>query len=216
MTDAITPGQFHDSEGVDDWRVLASVASAYFRTDSFARGVEFIDAITVLAEAANHHPDVDLRYSGVTVRLTSHDVQSLSRRDVAFAKEISRAARDMSIRAEPTVSEVVQITIDAMDISTVRAFWRAVLEYKDVGDEDLVDPRSIGPSIWFQQMDVPRTQRNRVHVDVCVPHDTIAARVAAVVAAGGRLVTDEFSPTWWVMADPEGNEACLVSWLDRE
>jgi 4a-hydroxytetrahydrobiopterin dehydratase len=216
MTDAITPGQFHESEGVDDWRVLPRGATAYFRTGSFARGVELIDAITVLAEAANHHPEVDLRYSGVTVRLTSHDVQSLSRRDITLAKEISLAARDMGIAADPTLSEGVQIAIDAIDISTVRRFWRTVLDYEDVGDDELHDPRSIGPSFWFQQMDVPRTQRNCVHIDINVPHDTIEARVAAAVAAGGRLVTDEYAPSWWVLADPEGNEACLASWLSRE
>ena len=216
MTDAVTPKQFHESEGVDDWRVLAGRATAYFRAGSFARGVELIDAITVFAEAANHHPDVDLRYSGVTVRLSSHDIQGLSRRDIALAQQISLAARDMGIPADPTVSEHVQITIDAMDIATVRTFWRAVLAYRDVGDEDLVDPRSIGPSIWFQQMDVPRTQRNRVHVDIDVPHDTIEARVAAVIAAGGRLVTDAYAPRWWVLADSEGNEACLASWLGQE
>jgi 4a-hydroxytetrahydrobiopterin dehydratase len=216
MTDAITPRQFHESEGVEDWRVLAGRATAYFRTGSFVRGVELIDAISALAESANHHPDVDLRYSGVTVRLTSHDVQGLSRRDVALAKEISLAARDLGVPADPTRSQRVQITIDAMDIATVRTFWRAVLGYQDVGDEDLVDPGSIGPSIWFQQMDVPRTQRNRVHVDIDVPHDTIEARVAAVIAAGGRLVTDAYAPRWWVLADSEDNEACLASWLGQE
>jgi 4a-hydroxytetrahydrobiopterin dehydratase len=216
MTDAITAAEFHGSEGVEDWRVLGRGANAYFRTGSFVRGVELIDAISLLAEAANHHPDIDLRYSGVTVRLSSHDVGGLSQRDVALAKEISLAAQDMRIPADPTVSEDVQIAIDAMDIPTARAFWRAVLDYKDLDDEDLVDPRSIGPSIWFQQMDVPRTQRNRVHVDINVPHDTIEARVAAAIAGGGRLVTDEYAPSWWVLADTEGNEACLASWLARE
>ncbi|MGB8178868.1 MAG: VOC family protein [Acidimicrobiales bacterium] len=214
MSDAITPEQFHQSEGIDDWRVLPGGATAYFRTGSFVRGVELIDAITVLAEAANHHPEADLRYSGVTVRLTSHDIHGLSRRDVALAKEISLAARDMGIAAEPAVSECVHIAIDAMDIPSVRVFWRAVLDYRDVGDEELHDPRSIGPVVWFQQMDVPRPQR--IHIDVNVPHDTIESRVAAAIAAGGRLVTDEYAPSWWVLADIEGNEACLASWLGRE
>jgi 4a-hydroxytetrahydrobiopterin dehydratase len=216
MTDAITAKEFHESGGVEDWRVLTNGANACFRTGSFARGVEMVNAISLEAEAADHHPDVDLRYSSVTVRLTSHDIGGLSRRDVALAKEISQVARDMGVPSEPTSSELVQITIDAMDIATVRAFWRAVLEYRDEGDEDLVDPRSIGPSIWFQQMDVPRTQRNCIHVDIYVPHDTIEARVAAALAAGGQLVTDAYAPTWWVLADSEGNEACLASWLSRE
>ena len=216
MTDAITPRQFHESEGVEDWRVLAGRATAYFRTGSFVRGVELIDAITVLAEAANHHPDVDLRYSGVTVRLTSHEFKVSAAATSRWRRGFRWRRATMGLPADPTRSEGVQITIDAMDIATVRTFWRAVLGYQDVGEEDLVDPRSIGPSIWFQQMDVPRTQRNRVHVDIDVPHDTIEARVAAVIAAGGRLVTDAYAPRWWVLADSEGNEACLASWLGQE
>jgi 4a-hydroxytetrahydrobiopterin dehydratase len=216
MTDAITPGEFHDSEGIGDWRVLPRGATAFFQTGSFRRGVALIDAVTVLAEAANHHPEVDLRYSGVTIRLTSHDIQGLSQRDVALAKEISVAARDMGISADPSAGEEIQIAIDAMDIPTVRAFWRAVLDYRDRGEDDVIDPCSVGPSVWFQQMDVPRVQRNRVHIDINVPHDMIEARVAAAIAAGGRLVTDEYAPSWWVLADTEGNEACLASWLGRE
>jgi 4a-hydroxytetrahydrobiopterin dehydratase len=98
-------------------------------------------------------------------------------------------------------------------------FWRAVLDYRERGDspdEDLVDPRGRGPSFWFQQMDAPRPQRNRIHVDVWVPHDQAEARVAAAIAAGGHLVTDEHAPSWWVLADAEGNEACVATWMSRD
>ena len=82
MTGRITPRRFHEAAGVEDWRVLFSGARAHFRTGSFAAGVALVDAIGVLADAANHHPDVDLRYEGVTVRLSTHDVDGLSERDV--------------------------------------------------------------------------------------------------------------------------------------
>jgi 4a-hydroxytetrahydrobiopterin dehydratase len=89
-------------------------------------------------------------------------------------------------------------------------FWRAVLGYVERdGPEDLMDPQGRGPAIFVQQMDVPRRQRNRIHVDVYVPHDQAPLRVAAAIAAGGRLVTDEYAPSWWVLADAEGNEACV-------
>ena len=55
-------------------------------------------------------------------------------------------------------------------------------------------------------MDAPRPQRNRVHVDVFVPNDAAEARVAAALAAGGRLVDDSHAPDWWTLADAEGNE----------
>ena len=68
----------------------------------------------------------------------------------------------------------------------------------------------------LQEMDAPRPQRNRIHVDVWVPHDQAEARVAAAIAAGGHLVTDEHAPSWWVLADAEGNEACVATWTSRD
>ena len=71
--------------------------------------------------------------------------------------------------------------------------------------------RGRGPTVYFQQMDAPRPQRNRIHIDVWVPHDQAEQRVAVAITAGGHLVTDEHAPGWWVLADPEGNEACVVA-----
>jgi 4a-hydroxytetrahydrobiopterin dehydratase len=216
VPESITPREFHEAEGVEDWRVLANGACAHFRTGSFARGVELVHVIGKLADAANHHPNVDLQYSGVTVQLMTHEVSGLSQRDVELARQISAAARAMGVQADPTAVQDVQITIDALVAPEVRPFWRAVLGYREVGDEDLIDPRSRGPSIWFQKMDAVRPQRNRIHVDIFVPHDQAEARIAAALAAGGRLVTDRHAPAWWVLADAEGNEADVATWMGRD
>jgi Pterin-4a-carbinolamine dehydratase len=216
MTERITPRQFHDSSGVEDWRVLFTGACTHFRTGSFARGVELVDVIGRLADAANHHPDIDLRYGGVTVRLITHEVDGLSERDADLARQISDTARAMKIPADPSPVQDVQIAIDTMVPAEVRPFWRAVLGYREVGDEDLLDPISRGPSIWFQQMDAPRPQRNRIHLDIAVPHDQAEARVAAAIAAGGHLVTDRFAPDWWTLADSEGNEVDIATVIGRE
>ena len=85
-----------------------------------------------------------------------------------------------------------------------------------MGNEDLLDPLGRGPSLWFQRVDVLRTQRNRIHVDVSVPHDQAEARVAAAIAAGGHLVSDLFAPAWWTLADAEGNEVDVATWMGRE
>jgi 4a-hydroxytetrahydrobiopterin dehydratase len=216
MTDPITPQQFHEADGVDDWRVLAVGACAHFSTGSFAVGISLVDAIGRLADAANHHPDVDLRYGGVTVRLTTHDVGGLSERDLDLARRISVAASELGIAAEPAAVQDVGIAIDALVTADIRPFWRAVLGFREAGDEDLVDPLSRWPSLWFQRTDTPRGQRNRIHVDVFVPHDQAEARVAAAIAAGGRLVTDRHAPAWWTLADAEGNEADVATWMGRE
>jgi 4a-hydroxytetrahydrobiopterin dehydratase len=216
MTERITSRQFHEAPGVEDWRALFSGACAHFRTGSFAAGVALVDAIGKLADEANHHPDIDLRYAGVSVRLSTHEVEGLSERDVDLAQRISAAARELGLRAEPAVVQDVQIAVDALVGFDVMPFWRAVLGYKQVGNEDLLDPLGRGPSLWFQRVDVLRTQRNRIHVDVSVPHDQAEARVAAAIAAGGHLVSDLFAPAWWTLADAEGNEVDVATWMGRE
>ena len=67
----------------------------------------------------------------------------------------------------------------------------------------------------FQQMDEPRTDRNRFHLDISVPHDVAERRVAAAIAAGGTLVSDRRAKAFWVLADADGNEACICTWQDR-
>jgi len=215
MSGQITAAQFHESDGVDDWRVLFGGAHAHFRTGSFATGVALVDAIGELADAMNHHPDVDLRYGGVTVRLVSHDVGGLSDRDVRLARQISEAARELDIPTDPSVVQAVQVAVDAMVSPDVLPFWKAVLGYEEDGSEDLVDPSGRGPSFWFQQMDAPRPQRNRIHIDVSVPHDQAEARIAAALAAGGHLVSDVHAPAWWTLADAEGNEVDVATWQGR-
>jgi 4a-hydroxytetrahydrobiopterin dehydratase len=216
MPEWITPRQFHEAEGSEDWQILGSGVSAYFRTGSFAAGVQLVSAIGEAAEAANRQPDVDLRPTGVTVRLMADDTNGLCRDDLELARAISAAARAVGAPADPTAVQEVQVTVDALARSPARAFWRAVLGYREKGEEDLLDPHTRGPAFWFQEMDSPRSGRNRVHVDVWVPHDQAEARVAAALAAGGRLVTDRYAPAWWVLADAEGNEVCVATWRGRD
>ncbi|RUR00946.1 4a-hydroxytetrahydrobiopterin dehydratase [Labedella endophytica] len=99
-TDTISAEEFSATADVSEWHPADGTATAVFRTGSFARGVDFVDLIGELADAADHHPDVDLRYPSVTVRLSSHDIGGLSRRDAALARAISDAARSLGVEAE--------------------------------------------------------------------------------------------------------------------
>jgi 4a-hydroxytetrahydrobiopterin dehydratase len=211
MSETITPKRFHEF----DWRVVRNDACAHFRTGSFPAGVALVDAIGRLSDATDHHPDVDLRSGGVTVRLRTESGR-LGEREVALAQQISAAARELGVPVDPTSLQMLQIAIDALVIPDVMPFWRAVLGYREVGDEDLIDPLFQGPPVWFQQMDAPRPQRNRIHIDVYVPHDQAEARVAAALAAGGHVVSDENAPRWWTLADAEGNEVDVAPWPDRD
>src|SRR5206468_10771884 len=143
MSDRITARRFHESEGVEDWRVVGEGACAYFRTGSFAAGTRLVNAIGELAGLDDHHPDVDLRHDGVIVRLitVAPDYYGLSERDLELARQISTTARKLGVPVDPAIVQTVLVTIDAFDIPKVRPFWRAVLGYQDREDspEDLVD-----------------------------------------------------------------------------
>jgi 4a-hydroxytetrahydrobiopterin dehydratase len=106
VVEALTSEQFQDSPGVGEWRVSGNVASATFLTGSFDRGVKFVDVIGDLADAANHHPDVDLRYSFVVIRLTTHEIHALSERDATLASHISEAARELQIAVDPATTDI--------------------------------------------------------------------------------------------------------------
>jgi len=214
MSDSISPRGFREAEGTEDWRVVGDGARAYFTTGSFQAGAAFAAAIAGLADAANHYPDVDLRYAGVALRLNSPDVGDISERDVALARRISAAARELGILADPAAVQSLQVAIDAVDVATVRAFWLAVFGYTAVEDADLSDPRALGPNVWIQQIDAARPERNTIHLDLYVPRDQVEARLAAALAAGGRVVNDANAPDWWTLADPEGNEVDLAPWRD--
>lgn len=200
------------------WRVLLGKLVSRWGTGSFSTGAEFVSRIAAAADELDHHPDVDLRYPHVTVTTVSHDVGRLTKRDRRLAVAISAIAQDMGLTARPEQTSTLEIGLDVLAAPDVAPFWRAVLGYRpepEGDDDDLVDPAARLAGLWFQQMDEPREERNRFHLDITVPHDVAERRVADALAAGGRLVTDEFAPSWWVLADAEGNEVCVCTWQDR-
>lgn len=96
----ITAQEFRDADGVADWLVIDGAASTQYRISSFTDGARFVLTIAELADAANHHPDVDLRYGAVSIRLSTHDIDGLSDLDLALAQQISEAARDAGLEKE--------------------------------------------------------------------------------------------------------------------
>jgi 4a-hydroxytetrahydrobiopterin dehydratase len=212
----LTADEFAALDGLDDWRFLLGSIVAEFRAGSFPDAGSLVAAITAAAEAADHHPELSIRYPDrVRVGLTTHAVGGLSDVDVEVARTVSAIARAAGAVAEPRTPQALEIAIDTMDADRIRPFWKAVMGYRDASDGSLFDPLRIGPAIWFQQMDAPRIERGRFHLDVTVPHDEAETRVAAAVAAGGRLVNDSFARSFWVLADADGNEACVCTWQDR-
>ena len=213
MPDRMSPKQFHESAGVEDWRVVGDGGCAYFRTGSFAAGARLVQAIGQLPGVEDHKPDVDLRYDGVTVRLITYtdDYYGMSDRDVEMARQISTAARRLGLSADPSAVQSLLVIPGATSTAEVMPLWRAALGYearRDSPAEDLVDPRGRGPGFWFEQMKTPRAGGGgAVHVAIWVPSEQAEARIAAALAAGGRMVRDAFAPSWWTLADAAGTRS---------
>ena len=203
------------SEALPGWRFLGGRMHLSVGTADFAQALELVNRIGALAEEQQHHPEIDLRWGRVHVAMSSHDVGGVSDRDVALGQAVDAVLEQLGLEADhPRLTEV-EIAIDALDIPAVEAFWAAVLG-RDVADQEITDPDKVGPTIWFQQMDAPRPQRNRIHLDVLVAHDEAESRIERALAAGGILVSAEQAPAFWVLADPEGNEACVCTWQGRD
>jgi 4a-hydroxytetrahydrobiopterin dehydratase len=222
MADKISPKEFQESEGVEDWRVVGDGACAHFRTGSLAAAARLVEAISQLPGVDDQRPDVDVRRDGVTVRLITitDDYYGTSRRDIELARQISAVARALGLSTDPAAVQSVLVIPGATVPADIMPFWRAVLGYeprRDSPNEDLVDPHDRGPSFWFEQMREPRPDGGgAIHVAVWVPYEQAEGRIAAALAAGGRMVRDEFAPSWWTLADPAGNEADIATVMNRD
>ncbi|MFF4503044.1 VOC family protein [Streptomyces sp. NPDC001401] len=219
------------SEAVQDygWRFLLGTLQTSVPVDSLTQAIGLAaGAVAVCGDDADRHLRVDVRPDRAVFALQSSDQAAVTGRDVELARLISATADESGFLTEPEIGtaaphsvQLVEIAIDALDIAGIRPFWKAVLGYTDEAGADgpeapLVDPVWQGPAIWFQQMDRARPQRNRIHFDICVPHDEAPRRIETALAAGGRLVSATRAPAFWVLADLEGNEVCVTTWQGRD
>ena len=216
------------SDAVADigWRYVLGEFRTQVLTGSLPLAAD-VAARAAAVAGAQGHLRMDVRADRVLLSLQTAEISWVTPLDVELAHRISEVAGEFRLTttsgagsADTRSVQVLEIGIDAMDIAAIRPFWKAVLGYADepgsAGGNGLVDPLGQGPAVWFQQMDAPRPQRNRIHFDVSVPNDEAHQRLAATVAAGGTLTYDAEAPAFWVLADPEGNEACITTWQGRD
>lgn len=196
-----------------DWRLLRNELHARFATGSFKTGAALVAAITEVAEAANHHPDITLTYPWLDLRLISHDVGAITDRDVALAGRISQIAEQMGVAGDPRNLVQLNLALDSARFDTVGRFWAVVLtgSAESFDKEQVVDPNGRVPLLWLQTTDVHAEPRQRFHLDLWVAPEQLEARIEAAVAAGGVLVSDAQKPAFVVLADPEGNKVCLCT-----
>ncbi|WP_433298177.1 4a-hydroxytetrahydrobiopterin dehydratase [Actinoplanes sp. CA-030573] len=206
-------------EGLTGWVLLANSLNTRIHSRDFATGLALVDAIGAAAEEANHHPDIDLRYPYVDIRLVSHDTGGVTERDVRMARTISALAAEAGLTQTVSGVSELELALDTPALKDVLPFWAAVMAMErapgpDIGDE-VRDPSGRLPLIWFQESG-REEPRQRWHPDVWVDPAEVQPRIEAAIAAGGALVSDAAAPSFWVLADPEGNKVCLCTWQSRE
>jgi 4a-hydroxytetrahydrobiopterin dehydratase len=211
------------------WRYLLGALAVSVPVQSLAQASELaVAAVAACGPDADAHLWVDLRPDRVELSVQTRALGATTGRDAQLAHRIDAALGELGLAPAAATSsgsqrpvQMLELAIDAMDIPAIRPFWKAALGYADEpgsdgGEDAIVDPAGQLPAVWFQQMDTPRPQRNRIHFDVTVAHDEAEPRVRAALAAGGRLVDDSFARSFWVLADVEGNEICICTWTDRD
>ena len=215
-----------DAAGGLGWRFLLGTLRTSVPAGSLGQSAEAVAiAVAACGADADRHLRADVRADRAELALQTLDEGRLTARDLELAYRVSAALGEAGLSTAPGGSQravqALELAIDALDIPAIRPFWKAVMAYADEpgggGPEDaVIDPVGQGPAIWFQQMDAPRPQRNRIHFDLCVPHDEAAGRIEAALAAGGTLLSADEAPAFWVLADAEGNEICITTWQGRD
>ncbi|GDX29755.1 putative pterin-4-alpha-carbinolamine dehydratase [Actinomycetes bacterium] len=80
-----------EQENVPKWERIGNEIVRTYELDDFPAAISFVGRVAELSEAANHHPDIDIRYRKVRIALTTHDAGGLTKLDFSLAQEIDQA-----------------------------------------------------------------------------------------------------------------------------
>jgi 4a-hydroxytetrahydrobiopterin dehydratase len=203
---------FLAADGVADWVVLHGGPTAVFKVTSLQRSAQLAAAIAELP-GLEARTILTVSAGRLTVKLT-REMWGTEERHIDVAREISRVARAHGAVADAGAVQEVQLAIAAKPEEINLAFWRAVLGYEPLHEDNCIDPNGQGSTVWMQELDPARALRHAMHVDVSVGRAQAEARMNAAVAAGGRIVDDSEAPSAWILADRSGNKVCIAAWPD--
>ena len=214
-----------------DWRKLGQGLHARYVVDDFGTGVRFVATVGEAGNALGHHPRVTLGDGYVDLKLVSDDavyrdnegnehvVEWVTQRDLDLARRITAIAAELAVKPDPASITAIELALDTARAATIAPVWAALLTGSTeargrgtIGD-DIRDATGRVPILWFQDTDEHETPRQRFHIDVWVPPEVADQRVAAAVAAGGIVVDDSQAPSYTVIADQDGNKACVCTTL---
>lgn len=186
---------------LSDWRKLAQAWQTRFAIDAYEDGVRFAAAVgDVCADVV---PELRLGASYVDV----------ATRDVELAGRISAVAAEQGLKTDPSAVAQLEIALDTAELVEIGPFWAAVLtgSADSFTGNDVTDPTGRVANLWFQGTTPHEPPRQRFHLDLWLPPEVVPSRIAAAIAAGGKVVYDDEAPMFIVLADPQGNKVCLCT-----
>jgi 4a-hydroxytetrahydrobiopterin dehydratase len=228
--DMLTNAQIAEA-GLADWAKLGQGLHARYLVGDFGAGVRFVAAVGDAGDALGHHPRVTMADGHVDLKLISDDavyrddegaehiVEWVTQQDVDLARRITEIAAGQAVDADPASITTIELGLDTAHAATIAPVWAALLTggtaargRGTIGD-DIRDASGRVPILWFQDTDEHDTPRQRFHIDVWVPPQVAEQRIAAAVEAGGIVVDDSQAPSYTVIADQDGNKACVCTML---
>jgi 4a-hydroxytetrahydrobiopterin dehydratase len=199
--------------GLDDWGVTHSGAMAAYVADSLPAAARLAAAVADVPGLDGVGALLTVGDRRLTVRLT-RGVFAGESHHVGLARAISEVARNHGATSDRASIQSVQVSVAARPDEIDVDFWRAVLGYVPLAEDNGIDPLGHGSTIWLQDLDPAKPLRHAMHLDVSVPRDQVEARLAAALAAGGRIARVEDLEATWILADRAGNKVCLAAWPD--
>jgi 4a-hydroxytetrahydrobiopterin dehydratase len=228
--DMLTGDQIAEAN-LTDWRKLGQGLHARYTVGDFTAAVRFVAAVGEAGDALGHYPKVTMGEGYVDLKLISDDavyrdeeggehvVEWVTQKDVDLARQVTQIAATQAVYADPASINAVELALDTAHAATIAPVWAALLtggtEAHGHGtiSDDVRDATVRAPILWFQDTDEHETPRQRFHLDVWVPPEVAEQRIAAAVAAGGIVVDASQAPSSTVIADPDGNKACVCTSL---
>lgn len=205
--------EFLAADDVADWVVLHGGATAVFRVPSLLDAARLAEALAHVPGLAGAGALMTIADDQLTVRLT-RDIWQLEQQHIHLARAVSAVARTHGAAADRARAQEVQFAISGQPDTVDVGFWRAVLGYAETADDNAVDPLGHGSTVWMQDLDPAKPLRHAMHLDVSVAREHVEQRLAAALAAGGRIVDDSNAPAHWTLADRAGNRVCICAWPD--
>jgi 4a-hydroxytetrahydrobiopterin dehydratase len=204
---------FLAADGVEDWVVLHGGAAAAYSVESMAAAAALAQAVAGIPGLAGTGALLTVGDARLTVRLT-RGVERIGPDHVGLARAVSEVARRHGAVADRAAVQEVQVAVAARPEEIDLGFWRAVLGYQALADDNGCDPLGHGSTVWMQELDPAKPLRHALHLDVSLAREQAEARLAAAVAAGGRVVDDSEAPSAWILSDRAGNRVCIAAWPD--